>query len=68
MNFFRKQYKDYALPVKDNVDFIRDLNSYNKEKSYLKTDYPDILTHFSKKLLKGKYQLDKVTKSYSIYS
>ena len=42
-----KSYSDYALPVKGNVDFIRELENTAKEDSFLVKDYPQVLDEFS---------------------
>ncbi|MDP8237802.1 MAG: AAA family ATPase [Candidatus Hatepunaea meridiana] len=39
-------FQAYALPVNDNVDFTRSLDSVDKQESYLVNEYPDILKEF----------------------
>ena len=42
-----KSYKDYAWPVKANVDFIRQLEDIAKEDSFIRKEYPEILNEFA---------------------
>ncbi len=42
-----KSYSDYALPIKDNVDFIREFENTAKEDSFLAKEYPQIIDEFS---------------------
>lgn len=49
-----KSYQDYALPVKVNADFIRNLESVSKEDSVLTTGNRSILNDFSD-IIGGKY-------------
>ena len=49
-----KVYRDYPLPVKRNVDFIRDVDSYTKRSSFLTEEYPEILTDFAD-IIGGEY-------------
>ena len=49
-----KSYQDYALPVKVNADFIRNLESISKEDSALLTDHPDFLDDFTD-IIGGEY-------------
>ena len=47
-------YQDYALPVKVDVDFIRQLESVSKEDSFLAQSHPRILNDFSD-IIGGEY-------------
>lgn len=58
-----KVYSDYALPVKSNVDFTRQLESLAKEESVVAKQHQDILTDFSD-IIGGDYQ---VTRSDELY-
>lgn len=49
-----KSYKDYALPVKYNVDFIRRLEDIAKEDSFLYKEHPQILNKFND-IIGGEY-------------
>ncbi|NCA76184.1 MAG: hypothetical protein EOM90_07605 [Alphaproteobacteria bacterium] len=42
-----KVYADYALPVKKNVDFTRQLEEYSKRDSYIVKNHPTLLDSFS---------------------
>lgn len=48
----------YAWPVRDNVDFIRQLEDVNKETSQLATDCPQLLDAFNT-LIGGSYKVVK---------
>jgi len=54
--FLRKAYTAYALPVRDNVDFVRNLEDLFKQDSYLEKDHPDILKKFSD-IIGGTYKV-----------
>ncbi len=49
-----KSYKDYALPVKINVDFTRQLENIAKEDSFLRKEHPEILNEFAS-IIGGEY-------------
>lgn len=51
-------YRDYAMPVKDNTDFIRSLSSVSKSKSFLAQDHQELLTDFAD-LIGGVYKITK---------
>ena len=40
-------YEDYPLPVVDNLDFTRDVESISKKESFLSRDHPDVLKDFA---------------------
>ena len=42
-----KNYQDYALPVEQNVDFIRNLKKVTKRNSFITKKYPEILEDFA---------------------
>lgn len=54
--FLNKVYTAYALPVRDNVDFVRNLEDWSKQDSYLEKEHPDILNRFSE-IIGGKYKV-----------
>lgn len=54
MELLFKSYQDYAVPVKDNVDFIRRLEAISKEDSFLLKEHPDILSSFAD-IIGGEY-------------
>lgn len=49
-----KEYQDYALPVKANVAFTRDLETVAKKTSPLAEEHPDILADFAD-IIGGEY-------------
>ena len=54
MELLFKSYQDYALPVKVNVDFTRQLESIAKKDSFLLKNHPQILNDFSD-IIGGEY-------------
>lgn len=60
-----KSYEDYALPVKNNVDFTRQLESLAKKSSVLKTTHPDIMKDFAD-IIGGEYTVSKDDELYYI--
>ena len=54
MELLFKSYNDYALPVKANADFIRQLETISKEDSVLAKSYPQLLNDFSD-IIGGEY-------------
>lgn len=49
-----KDYDDYALPIKTNVDFIRQLESIVKKNSFVVENHPDVLADFAD-IIGGEY-------------
>ena len=60
---FSKVYADYALPVKSNVDFTRQLESLAKKDSFISKEHPDLLNDFAD-IIGGEYI---VTKNDELY-
>ncbi|AFY74022.1 hypothetical protein Syn7502_01995 [Synechococcus sp. PCC 7502] len=58
-----KDYGDYALPIKTNVDFIRQLESIVKKSSFIADKYPDVLADFAD-IIGGEYA---VTRNDELY-
>ena len=58
-----KSYQDYALPVKDNVEFTRRLEEISKKDSFIKEDYPHLVSYFDE-IIGGKYT---VTRNDELY-
>lgn len=54
---------DYALPVKDNVSFTRELGNVSNRESFIAKNHPEVLKQFSK-IIGGEY---KVIKNLGIY-
>ncbi len=60
-----KVYSDYALPVKSNVDFTRQLESLAKEESFVAKQHPEILADFSD-IIGGDYQVTRNDELYYV--
>ena len=58
-----KSYQDYALPVENNVDFVRRLGNTTKDSSFLANDHPEILMWFDD-VVGGAY---RVTRNDELY-
>jgi hypothetical protein len=58
-------YQDYALPVKRNVDFTRQLESVAKKNSFILDKHPDILTNFAA-IIGGNYTVTRNDELYYI--
>lgn len=54
----QKISKDYALPVKSDIDFIRGIEGFSKETSELVDAFPDILDDFHD-IIGGEYKMVK---------
>lgn len=54
----KKISKDYALPVKSDIDFIRGIEGFSKETSELVDAFPDILDDFHD-IIGGEYKMVK---------
>jgi hypothetical protein len=53
-----KVYSDYALPVRANVDFTRQLESTAKKESFIAKKYPELLADFSD-IIGGEYMVTR---------
>ncbi len=65
VELINKAFAEYALPIKVNVDFIRDLESICKDKSYIIEKHPDIVKEFDN-IAGGRYQITKEDRLYYI--
>ncbi|MBD2690159.1 AAA family ATPase [Anabaena catenula] len=63
MELLLKDYGDYALPIKTNVDFIRQLESIVKKSSFIAENHPDVLADFAD-IIGGEYT---VTRNDELY-
>ncbi len=54
MELLFKSYQDYPVPVENNVDFIRRLETITKEDSFLVEKYPQVLNNFAD-IIGGEY-------------
>jgi predicted ATPase len=57
-SYLDKVYTTYAMPVKDNVDFIRQLDDVSKHESDILKNNPDILDNFAD-IIGGQYKVSK---------
>ncbi|SJM93076.1 conserved hypothetical protein [Crenothrix polyspora] len=60
-----KEYQDYALPVKANVDFTRQLESIAKRSSFIEKKHPEILADFAD-IIGGEYTVTRNDELYFI--
>jgi len=60
-----KVYSDYALPVKNNVDFTRQLEDVSRKDSFITKQHPEILTDFYD-IIGGKYTVTKDDELYFV--
>jgi AAA15 family ATPase/GTPase len=51
-------YSDYALPVKTNVDFTRQIEDVSKHTSFIEIEHPEVLTDFGA-VIGGKYKVTR---------
>jgi len=63
MELLFKVYQDYALPIKTNVDFTRQLETIVKKSSFISENHPDVLADFAD-IIGGKYT---VTRNDELY-
>lgn len=63
MQLLFKAYQDYALPIKTNVDFTRELETIVKKSSFIAEKHPDILADFAD-IIGGQYT---VTRNDELY-
>jgi AAA15 family ATPase/GTPase len=60
-----KVYADYALPVKSNVEFTRQLEDLAKKDSFIAKDHPDVLNDFSD-IIGGEYLVTRNDELYYV--
>ncbi|MDD1414912.1 ATP-binding protein [Dolichospermum sp. ST_con] len=65
MELLLKEYDDYALPIKTNVDFTRNLETIIKKNSFITDKYPDILADFSD-IIGGEYTVTRNDELYYV--
>jgi predicted ATP-dependent endonuclease of OLD family len=56
--FLFKSYQDYAMPVKDNVEFTRRLEEISKKDSFIKEKYPHLTSYFDE-IIGGNYTVSR---------
>jgi hypothetical protein len=65
MELLLKRYQDYPLPVEKNVDFMRDLETIAREKSFIATQHPDVLDSFAD-IIGGDYTVTREDELYYV--
>lgn len=60
-----KDYGDYALPIKTNVDFIRQLETIVKKSSFIAENHADVLVDFDD-IIGGKYTVTRNDELYYV--
>lgn len=60
-----KVYQDYALPVNDNVDFMRQLETLAKKSSFVADQHPEVIVDFSD-IIGGEYTVTQKDELYYI--
>ncbi|MFQ3680409.1 MAG: hypothetical protein SNJ60_07885, partial [Pseudanabaenaceae cyanobacterium] len=65
MELLFKNYQDYALPVEENVNFTRQLESIVKNTSFIAEEYPNLIQEFSD-IIGGKYEVTRNDEVYYI--
>lgn len=60
-----KDYEDYALPIKTNVDFTRTLETIAKKNSFVSENHPDVLKDFAD-IIGGEYTVTRNDELYYI--
>jgi len=63
MELLSKVYSDYALPVRTNVDFTRQLENVSKQESFIAKEYPTILKDFAN-IIGGDYVVSRDDELY----
>jgi hypothetical protein len=60
-----KAYQDYALPVKTNVEFTRQIETLVKNKSFVVREHPDLLVDFAN-IIGGDYTVTRNDELYFV--
>jgi len=60
-----KEHQDYALPIKTNVDFIRQLETIVKKNSFIAEKHPDVLEDFAD-IIEGEYTVTRYDELYYV--
>ncbi len=64
-DLINKSYSGYALPVKENVDFTRQLEDLAKKDSFITKQYPELLNDFAN-IIGGEYLVTKDDQLYYV--
>jgi hypothetical protein len=65
MELLLKDYEDYALPIKTNVEFTRQLETIAKKNSFLAEQHPDVLDDLAD-IIGGKYTVNNNDELYYV--
>ncbi len=65
MELLLKEYDDYALPIKTNVEFTRKLETIVKKNSFITDEYPDLLADFTD-IIGGEYTVTRNDELYYV--
>jgi len=65
MELLFKVYQDYAMPVKENVNFTRQLEEIAKDRSFIAEKHPDVLKEFTD-ILGGEYTVTRNDELYFV--
>lgn len=65
MELLFKVYQDYALPIKTNVDFTRELETIFKKSSFIAENHPDVLADFAD-IIGGEYTVTRNDELYYV--
>jgi hypothetical protein len=65
MELLLKEYDDYALPIKTNVDFTRKLETIVKKNSFITDEHPDLLADFTD-IIGGEYTVTRNDELYYV--
>jgi len=65
MELLLKNYDDYALPIKTNVDFTRQLETIVKKTSFIAEKHPDVLVDFAD-IIGGEYTVTRNDELYYV--
>ncbi|MDJ0796735.1 MAG: ATP-binding protein [Calothrix sp. MO_167.B12] len=65
MELLFKDYGDYALPIKTNMDFTRQLETIVKKTSFITENHPDVLADFAD-IIGGEYTVTRNDELYYV--
>ena len=65
LRLLSRVYTDYALPVKSNVEFTRQLEDLTKKNSFIAKEHPEILNNFTD-IIGGDYLVTKNDELYYV--
>ncbi len=60
-----KDYQDYALPVKENLEFTQQLETVVKKNSFITENYPEVLAEFAD-IIGGTYTINSLDLLYYV--